>query len=117
VQVAAQVAQASPSPSPALKEGDLVELGPGVTPPVKIAGEPVPYPPLAERAHLVGAVSVDLTVTEAGEPVDLRVIRSAGEILDTAVLEAVKAWRFQPAEKDGIKVRVRWNVIQRFERR
>jgi TonB family protein len=113
-----RVVEATPLPSPSpLKEGDLVELGPGVTPPRKIAGEPVSYPPLAAKARMVGAVFVDLIVTETGEPADLRIIQSAGEILDSAVLEAVKGWRFVPAEKDGVKVRVHWTVIQRFERR
>jgi TonB family protein len=54
-------------------------------------------------------------VTESGLPIDLQVTESAGEIFDQAVLAAVRNWRFEPARKRGVKVRVRWPVRQRFE--
>jgi TonB family protein len=102
-------------PPPPLKEGDLVELGPGVTSPRRISGSAAGYPAAAEKAHLEGTVAVDAIVTETGEPVDLRIVESAGEVLDKAVLDAVKTWRFEPARKDGIKVRVHWPVRQQFK--
>ncbi len=108
----------SPEPEPTpppLKEGDLVELGADVTPPRKISGETAGYPARAQKNHMQGLVVVEMIVTETGEPTDLRVVESAGEILDRAVLDAVKTWRFEPARKDGLKVRVRWPVRQRFE--
>jgi TonB family protein len=102
-----------PTPPP-LKEGDLVELGPGVTSPRRISGSSAGYPAAAEKAHLEGTVAVDMVVTETGEPVELRIVESAGEILDKAVLDAVKTWRFEPARKNGIKVRVHWPARQQF---
>jgi TonB family protein len=55
-----------------------------------------------------------MTVTEQGEPAELRVVESAGEILDGAVLAAVKDWRYTPAQKNGVKVRTRVRVEQTF---
>jgi len=108
-------ASAPPTPEPT-REGDLVPLGPDVKPPVKVAGDFAAYPKAARRGRLEGAVTVDMIVSERGEPTDVRVVESAGEILDAAVVDAVRRWRYTPAEKDGVKVRVHWTVRQQFQR-
>jgi serine/threonine-protein kinase len=101
--------------TPDLREGDLVALTPDVTPPKRIAGDPATYPEAARRLRLDGVVTVDVLVTEAGEASAVRVVESAGEILDQAVVAAVKGWRFEPAVKNGVKVRVHWLCRQRFQ--
>jgi serine/threonine-protein kinase len=100
---------APPTPAPVV-EGQLVEMGPGVTPPVRVSGESAAYPPRARKLKLGGSVLVDLVVDENGLPTDPRVAESAGPILDEAVLTAVRTWRFEPARKDGVRVKVRWQV-------
>ena len=65
---------------------------------------------------LYGSVSVSLVVDAQGQPSELKVVESAGQILDDAVLKAIVGWRFQPAMKDGVKVSVRWLVRQRFQK-
>ena len=60
--------------------------------------------------NLLGTVTVEMIVDEKGEPQDLRVVESAGEILDQAVVEGRPRWRYEPARKDGVKVKVRWHV-------
>ena len=94
--------------------GALVSLGLGVTPPRKVSGEPAPYPAEARRRNLQGAVTVDLVVTEDGAPIDVSVVESGGEVLNNALLEAVRGWRYEPARKDGVNVRVHWRVRQIF---
>ncbi len=98
------------------RKGDLVELGLDMTPPQRIRGEFASYPEDAIEQGEEGTVIVEMIITEGGHPVDLQVIESAGSILDRAVLDALWAWRFQPAEKDGVRVRVRWRVSQSFRR-
>jgi serine/threonine-protein kinase len=95
-------------------EGDFLEPGPDVTPPEKISGETAPYPKLARKLRLQGTVTLEMTVTERGEPADLRVVESAGETLDDAALTAVRTWRYTPAEKNGVRVRTRVRVEQTF---
>jgi serine/threonine-protein kinase len=102
-----------PTPAPVV-EGQLVEMGPGVTPPVRVSGESAAYPPRARKLRLGGSVLVDLVVDEGGLPTDLRVAESAGPILDEAVLAAVRTWRFEPARKDGVRVKVRWQARQTY---
>jgi TonB family protein len=94
-----------------VRVGDLVMLGPGVTPPWRIAGEPAPYPEAARRLNIEGTAAVELTVSETGDVADARVVESAGELLDEALLAAVLTWRYEPAQSYGVKVRVR--IVER----
>ncbi len=98
-----------------VRQGDLARLGPGVTPPRRISGEPAAYPKQARAVGLQGAVAVELTVNMRGEPEDITIVESAGEILDQAVVAAARTWRYAPAEKNGVKLRVRIQERQRFE--
>jgi TonB family protein len=97
-----------------VQRGDLVELGAGVTAPRKVSGDPAPPPDAARRLRLRGTVTVEMTVTESGEVADPRVVESAGEILDQALLDAVRHWRYEPADLNGLKVRVRIRESQAF---
>ena len=106
--------RAEPTPAPTTK-AELVELGPDVTPPRRIEGFSARYPDAARRHELGGSVTVSMIITEEGEPIEVTIVESAGAILDAAVLEAIQDWRFEPAVKDGVKVRVRWVVRQTFK--
>jgi TonB family protein len=97
--------EATPTPEP-VREGDLVELTPEVTPPKRLHGPSVELPEAARRGRLKGTVAVRMLVTEKGEPIDCEVVESAGDVLDQAVLRAIRRWRFEPATKDGVRVRV-----------
>ncbi len=98
-----------------VREGDLVDLTPEVTPPHRVSGDVAAYPDAARRLRLEGAVTIDMIVLETGEVAKIHVVESAGEILDQAVLQAVQSWRFEPARKQGVKVRVHWPYRQRFK--
>jgi serine/threonine-protein kinase len=102
-----------PTPEP-VTEGQLVEMGPDVTPPRRIEGFPPSYPYTARRRRLEGSVTVSMIVTETGEVTELTVTESAGTALDKAVLEAIRDWRFEPARKDGVKVKVPWSIRHTF---
>ena len=111
-----KTAKATPAPAipPPLVEGALVELGPDVSLPKRISGNIARYPEEARRIKKAGTVTVEMIVTETGEPTEIKVLESAGEILDKAVLEAVRTWRFEPAQKQGIKVKVKMQSRHTF---
>jgi eukaryotic-like serine/threonine-protein kinase len=111
----AEPPEPTPLPPPPLVEGTMVEMSPDVTPPRKISGDSASYPDQARRLKLFGTVAVSLVVDAQGQPSDMKVVESAGQILDNAVMKSVSGWRFQPAMKDGVKVSVRWLVRQRFQ--
>jgi TonB family protein len=99
-----------------LVEGALVAMDGTVTPPNRIEGRPAPYPKKARKLKLKGSVLVETIVTAKGEPTEIQVLESAGTLLDEAVVEAIRGWRFEPARKGGVKVSVRWRYQQTFER-
>jgi len=98
---------ATPTAAPAV-EGQLVELGPDVTPPRKTVSRTVPIPEVAKRLRLNGTVAIGFVIDEHGVPTDVAVVESAGSVLDATALESVRGWRYEPARKDGVKVKVRW---------
>ena len=58
------------------------------------------YPTEALRAGVQGNVVVEMLVSEAGEPDQIKVIDSI-PVLDAAALDCVREWRFEPARKGG----------------
>jgi len=63
---------------------------------------------------MLGSVTVDMMVDEKGRTQDIHVVESAGPVLDRAVVEAVRSWRYEPARKNGVKVKVRVQARHTF---
>ncbi len=101
---------AEPPPTPT----GLVTLGPDDKAPKRISGSPPSYPPMARKMRQQGRVVAEFIVTEEGIPIDIRIVESASPVLDKAVLDAITEWRYEPAEKDGAKVRVQMRFRQKF---
>jgi serine/threonine-protein kinase len=95
----------APTPPP-VREGELVSLGPDVAPPRKLSGDSPRTPAAARNLRLSGSVLLEFLVDEEGRVLDPKVVESAGGLLDTACLEAVRTWRYQPATKEGVRVKV-----------
>jgi len=83
---------------------------------ISLHNPPPLYPNAARRRGLQGRVLLHVEVMAAGHCGHIEVQQSSGyEILDTAAIEAVKAWRFIPATHFGFAV-TRWMHIPiRFE--
>jgi protein TonB len=111
---AARAASPRPSPTPRTRLGDLVPLDASVTPPRHASGESPRYPEEARRLRLLGSVTVEALVDEYGIPQSVRVVESAGDVLDTTVVDAVRQWRYEPARRDGVPVKVRWRYRHSF---
>lgn len=79
---------------------------------------PPVYPSQARRNGMEGAVILSVEVLPDGAVGDLRVKRTSGHpILDSAAIEAVKAWRFHPATRLGKPVTSRVEIPVRFSLR
>lgn len=86
----------------------------GVTAP-RVTYKPEPeYSEEARKAKYQGTVVLGLIVDSSGRPRQLRVQRGLGMGLDEKALEAVKNWKFDPAEKDGKPVAVMISVEVEF---
>jgi TonB family protein len=86
----------------------------GVTAP-RVTYKPEPeYSEEARKAKYQGTVVLGLIVDSSGRPRQLHVQRGLGMGLDEKALEAVRNWKFDPAEKDGKPVAVMISVEVEF---
>jgi TonB family protein len=111
-----QVMGVSLPAAPAPVVGELVAFGPGVVPPRRIAGGPPAYPEAARARGLEGLVELEVRIDGRGEVRSLGLRKSAGGMLDDAMLQAVSGWRFAPATTRGMPVEVRLVVRHLFRR-
>ena len=103
----APTAPAEPK-APVVKEGDLVQPGAGVRPPVLASFTKPEYPPIARRLKVEGTVVISLLVDENGRVLDTRldsgVAQNVG--INEASLAAARSARFNPATKNGVRVKM-----------
>jgi TonB family protein len=121
----AKVAEPMPSPDP-----DVDVAPPGAPPappvaqqPVRVGGNIAPperikyvqpaYPQAAKDAHVSGIVIAEIVVDETGKVTDATLLRSI-HLLDEAVLDAVKQWRYRPTMLNGQAVPVIMTVTVNF---
>lgn len=96
-----------------IKEGDLVPLDQvDIQPrPIKVV-EPK-YPEPAKQMGLEGVVVVNALISEKGEVIRTEILRGLknGAALEQAAEAAIRQWKFSPAVKNGVKVKV-WKPIE-----
>jgi serine/threonine-protein kinase len=110
-------APAEPAPhapaAPQTRAGDLVRLGPGVTPPQLVSYDKPRYPPLAQQLRVEGVVVISLLVDENGHVQEARVAEPIRQKvgINEAALAAARTARYRPATKDGVPVKV-WTRLR-----
>jgi periplasmic protein TonB len=90
--------------------GGVFRVGGGVSAPRAIYAPDPEYSEEARKAKYQGTCVLWLVVGPDGRPRDIRVARSLGLGLDEKAIEAVRNWKFEPAQKDGRPVAVQINV-------
>jgi TonB family protein len=82
----------------------------------KISGTSPSYPSQAGRLKSGERVSVvvRILVTEQGEVKDVSVVESGGKAVDEVVVSAVRKWKYEPATKRGVPVKVQALFKQTF---
>jgi serine/threonine-protein kinase len=104
----------SPEPeAPRVRPGDLVSMGPGVTPPELVSVPKAQYPPLARRMQAEGIVVVSVLVDENGQVQDARVVESTNPKMgfNEAAIAAARGARYRPATKSGVRVKM-WTRLR-----
>jgi TonB family protein len=100
--------------SPAQSDEEAVyDLGPGVTPP-RVIKQVNPHYSTDHGVRAVGSVLIALVVSSKGMPKEPRVVKGLDKDLDESAVDAVKEWRFAPAQKDGKAIAVRVSVQIEF---
>lgn len=70
------------------------------------------YPPSARSEEVEAEVPVEIVVDTTGRVTEAKLLRHAGYGFDESALEAVRRYRFSPAQRRGqaVRVRMRWVV-------
>ena len=111
-----------PAPPPTPEPVDVTRVYPNEpgqvdTPARKLSGASPSYPssraPRLKSGQRV-SVLVRFVVTETGEVGEVTVVESVSKVVDEVVVAAVKAWKYEPATKGGVKVKVETNFRQTF---
>lgn len=84
-----------PPPPPPLASG---EPGQSVEPAVLISKVDPDYPPYAVRMQAEGSVVLEVGIDETGRVTDVQVVRGLAFGLSEAAAEAVREWRYRPAQ-------------------
>ena len=74
--------------------------------PTTISRTPPHYPMASRRMKQQGTVILNVLVNEDGHVVEVEVIRGVTQDLDDAAVRAARTWTYEPAEKDGVAVKV-----------
>jgi protein TonB len=86
----------------------------GVAAPILLERIDPVYPEAARKARMEGTVVLEATITASGEVDAVRVVASAGPILDSSAVSAVRRWRYRPATLGERAVAVFLTVKVRF---
>jgi TonB family protein len=107
-------ARREPEPeAPRTKVGELVEAGPGVSPPQLVSVPKPGYPPMARTLRVEGTVVVSVLVDENGQVQDVRVVEPIRQNvgLNEAAQSAARSAHYKPATKDGVRVKM-WTRLR-----
>lgn len=97
---------------------DILTPGGDVLPPEKRSGRDPQYPESTRQARIEGFIIVHTIVDKQGRPGRPRIVKGgAHPVLVLNALEAMKGWRFKPAELDGEPVDVHYTLTVNFELR
>jgi TonB family protein len=88
---------------------------PGVKAPKVVYKVDPNYTPEARDAKIEGTVVVDVEVHPDGKAHNLKVERTLDPGLDQRALDAISAWRFQPATKNGKPIAVKATIEINFK--
>jgi protein TonB len=106
-----QKEQQAGSPA-AVQSGVLVSLEQVDVQPALVKKIEPRYPPLALNMGLSGTVTVNTLISETGDVVRTEILKGikGGYGFERAAEAAIKQWKFRPARKDGVNVKV-WKPI------
>jgi periplasmic protein TonB len=103
-----------PPPPPPPADRQPIRIGGNIQAPALLHRVNPVYPPIAVSARLQGIVILEALVDRDGNVADVKVLRSAGAVLDTQAQIALKKWRYSPLVLNGVRERFVLTVILSF---
>ncbi len=90
-------------------------VGGVVKAPVPVERIQAVYPEHYRQMRLSGTVIVETEITESGVVAGVCLLQSVAPDFDTAVMDAARGWKFEPATMNGQPVPVLFNLTVKFE--
>ncbi len=98
-----------------IREGDLVPLDSSVNPPIPIKNPRPDYPSKARMLRAHATVIARILINHLGDVEKVRIITVIPSrnrpLFRDSVITSLRKWKFKPAVKDGVKVRV-WKTVR-----
>jgi periplasmic protein TonB len=91
--------------------------GSGITPPRLLREVRPDYTEDGRRRNVEGDVMLEIVVRRDGAVGDVKLVQGLGAGLDQRAIEAVRQWRFSPAQRQGVAVDVIVEVAVEFKLR
>jgi periplasmic protein TonB len=82
--------------------------------PTPVKTPPPEYPSALKREGVSGIVALKVEIDETGAVSNCAVSKSSNAGFDDAAVKAVKAWKFTPAQKNGVAVKVSLVIPLKF---
>jgi len=103
--------------APPAKEGDLVDLGSVTSPPTLVKRVNPVYPQVAQQLGVEGSITVNALIDEKGNVIDTGILKGIQDDkgLGKAAETALRKWKFEPARKDGVAVKVWKSFVISFK--
>lgn len=99
--------------SPSAQSTESPDAGVTEVVPPRVAGSfDAAYPPEALAARVEGTVVLSVTIDKSGHVVEVKVSEPAGHGFDESALEAVRKFRFEPAQRSGVPIGAR--ILYRY---
>lgn len=103
-----------PPPPPPPPERPPIRIGGMIQAPALLHRVNPVYPPIAASARLQGTVILEAIVDSDGTIAGVKVLRSAGPVLDSEAQTAVRKWRYSPLVLNGRRERFVLTVVLSF---
>jgi periplasmic protein TonB len=103
-----------PAPPPPPPQRGPIRTGGQIETPARLYRVEPYYPPVAVSARLEGIVILEAIVDRDGSVAEVKLLRSAGVLLDREALLAVRQWRYKPLLLNGQRERFILTVTLSF---
>lgn len=100
-------------PPPSEPDGPI-HVGGDVQAPVKTFAPQPQYTEIARKARIQGVVIVQAIIDKQGNVDNVKILKGLPMGLDSAAVESIKTWKFEPATLNGKPVDVYYNLTVNF---
>jgi protein TonB len=85
-----------------------------VDPPVPVRTVPPEFPTEMRQKNVSGIVTINCLIDPKGNVQELKVVKSTNLAFEEPAMDALRKWKFKPAQRDGNVIPVRVTIPIKF---